>query len=214
MAPLLHRQPFKVIYLTGFLVAMIFIQLPCWLIYYSWRPNRPRKTWTLHRTICARMLRKLSQLPTTAGVLTNRDLSLEVPQKKLGWYNSRFVWVPELEREDIVGIVGEHASRAGVKSIAIPAYWILKDGVKWSPEYEKAREDEKAVLYFHGGAFMVQFFSPSYPAFVLTSFADRDRTPIPPNVIDCSQGDTQTFYHSLPSVVGRLPTQFRASFRT
>jgi len=157
MAPFLHHQPFKVIYLLGFFAFMVTIQLPCWLIYYSWRPNRPRKRWTLYRTISVRMLRKLTKLPLKIGLLTNRDLSLEVPQEELGSFNSRFVWIPELEKEDIVGIVAEHVARVGIKSIAIPAYWILKDGAEWSPAYGKAREDEKVILYLHGGAFMVRF---------------------------------------------------------
>ena len=167
MVPLLHRQPFKTIYLLGFLSTMVFIQLPYWLIYYSWRPNRPRKSWTLHRTISVRIVRNLTRLPFTAGLRTNRDLSLEVPQNELGPFNSRFVWIPELEEEDIVGMVGEYATRAGVKSISIPAYWLLKDGDKWSPEYDKARKDEKAILYLHGGAYVVRFFS-SYHLLVLT----------------------------------------------
>lgn len=162
MAPLLHRQPFKAIYLFGFLVFMIFVQLPCWLIYYSWRRNRPRKSWTLYRTIVIRMLRKLTQLPLKAGVLSRRDLSLEVPQKELGSYNSRFVWIPELEKEDIVGVVAEHVARAGIRSIAIPAYWLLKNGANWPPAHDKACKDEKVMLYLHGGAFMV-WFSPSPP---------------------------------------------------
>ena len=156
MAPLLYRQPFKTIYLLGFTFVMVFIKLPCWLVYYSWRPNRPRRSWTLHRTINARMLRKLAQVPFTTGILTNRDLSLEVPQKELESLNSRFVWVPELKEEDIVGTVGEYAARVGIKSISIPAYWFLKDGDKWSPAHDKARKDEKVILCLHGGAFVVR----------------------------------------------------------
>ena len=157
MVPLLRRQPFKAIYLLGFVVVTI-LQLPCWLIYYSWQPNRPRKSWTLRRTVAVRIMRKMTQLPSKFGVLDGRDLSLEVPQKELESLNTRFVWIPELEKEDIVGMVAEHAARAGVESIAIPAYWILKEGIKWSPAHEKAQEDEKVVLYFHGGAFVVRFF--------------------------------------------------------
>jgi len=156
MVPLLHRQPFKGIYLLGFSVFMVFIQLPWWLVYYSWRPNRPRKSWTLRRTISVRMLRNFAwQLPFKLGVRGGHDISLEVPQKELEPLNSRFVWIPELEKEDIVGMVEEYATRAGVKSIAIPAYWILKDGTKWSPAYDKAQKDEKVLLYTHGGAFIV-----------------------------------------------------------
>jgi len=158
MSPLLHRQPFKGIYLLGFSAFVAFIQLPWWLIYYSWRPNRPRKSWTLRRTICVQMLRHFAwQLPIKLGVFSKRDLSLEVSQEELEPLSSRFVWISELEKGDIVGVVGEHATRAGVKSIAIPAYWILKDGTKWSPAYDKAQKNEKVLLYFHGGAFMVRF---------------------------------------------------------
>ena len=210
MAPLLHRQPFKAIYFLAFLVVIPFIRLPCWLIYHSWRPNRPRRTWTLRRTVGTRMIRKFTQLPLKIGLLTNLDLSLEALPKGLGLFNARYVWVPELGKEDIVGMVGERAARAGVESIAIPAYWILKNGIKWSPEYEKAREDEKVLLYFHGGAFVVRFFS-SYPVFALTFVTDGNCVPTSPNSI-CPQGNTQIFYISLQSVIGRLPTQLRASF--
>ena len=189
MTPLFHRQPFKAIYILSLLTFMASIQLPYWLVYYSWRPNRPRKSWTLFRTICAQIIRQLAQLPYTAGVLFKRNLSLEVPQEELESFNSRFVWMPELEKEDIVGTVEEHASRAGVKSIAIPAYWILKDGTKWSPAYDKAQKDEKVVLNFHGGAFVVCFSSLLCPVFLPTLVADGDCTPISPNSIH-PQGDT------------------------
>ena len=190
---------------------MAFIQLPCWLIYYSWRANRPRKSWTLRRTISVRILRKLTQLPLKIGLLSRRDLSLEVPQKELESLDSRFVWIPELEKEDVVGMVAEHATRAGVRSIAIPAYWILKEGAKWSPAYDKAREDENVILYLHGGAFVVRF-SPLFSVFVLNFVADGDCTPISPNSVS-SQGNTQIFNIPLPSAVGRLPPQFRTPFR-
>ena len=167
MALPFHRQPFKAIYLVSFVV-LLFIQLPCWLVYYSWRPNRPKKSWTLRRTITVQLMRKVTRFPLELGVLDGRDLSLEVPQKELEPFNARFVWIPELEKEDIVGLVAEHAARTGTKSIAIPAYWILKEGAKWSPEYDKAQKDEKVVLYFHGGAFLVRFFSPLCPVSVPT----------------------------------------------
>ena len=212
MAPFLYRQPFKAMYIFGFLATMAFIQLQCWLIYYSWRPNRPRKNWTLRRTINVQIIRNLSKLPFKVGVRSNRDLSLGVPQGELERYNSRFVWIPELEKEDIVGMIGEYAKRAGVKSMTVPAYWILKDNVKWLPAYEKAQKDEKVIMYIHGGAFMVQFFSPLYPVPILTFATDGNSTPVSPNSV-YSQGDTQTFHISLPSVVGRLPTQLRAPLR-
>ena len=206
MAPLFHRQPFKAIYLLGFLVTTS-LRIPYWLIYYSWQPNRPRKSWTFRRTINVQILRKVAQLPLKLGVHDGRNLSLEVPQEELESLNARFVWVPELEKEDIVGMVAEHAARAGIKSIAIPAYWILKEGIKWSSVYDKAQKDEKVMLYFHGGAFVVCFFSPLYLASMPTIFPDGDRVSFSPNRIPC-QRNTQIFHISLQSAVGRLSTHF------
>ncbi|KAF9642927.1 alpha/beta-hydrolase [Thelephora ganbajun] len=163
MASLFLRQPFKAAYLLGFFTVLVFIRLPYWLVYYSWRSNRPRKSWTLHRTINVQILRKVTRLPFQLGITDKRDLSLEVPQKKLESLNARFVWIPELEKRDLVGMVAEYAARAAVKSIAIPAYWILKEGTKWSPAYEKAQEDEKVILYFHGGGFLTGTAYPSHP---------------------------------------------------
>jgi len=197
MAPLLHHQPFKIIYLLGFFLIMIFIQLPYWLTYYSWRSNRPRNSWTLYRTISIRILRKLTQLPLKLGLLGKRDLSLEVTQEELESLDSRFVWIPELEeKEDVVGTVAEHASRARIKSIPIPAYWILREGAKWSSAYDEAREDEKVMLYLHGGAFVVRFFSPSRLFFAPTLVSDGYCSSVSPNGVR-SQGNTQIFYDSL-----------------
>src|ERR1700749_4312697 len=111
MAPLLHRQPFKAIYLAWFAIFTIFIHLPYLLIYYSWRPNRPRKAWSIYRAIIVRVHREVTLLPVKFGLRGRRDLSLEVPQENLESYNSRFTWIPELEEEDIVGVVAEYAAR-------------------------------------------------------------------------------------------------------
>ena len=211
MTLLLHRKLFKVIYLLGFLAVTVF-QLPCWLIYYSWRPNRPRESWTLYRTICVRILRRLTQLTLKLGITGGRDLSLEVPQKELEPLNARFVRIPELEKEDIVGVVAEHAARTGVKSIAIPAYWILKEGVKWSPVYDEALKDEKVILYLHGGGFVVRFFHSLRLASVLTLVSGGDRLSVSSNSIPC-QRNAQIFDICLQSAVSRLSTQFWASFR-
>ena len=157
------RKPSKVIFLIGFLAITFFVRLPWWFIYYSWRPNRPRKSWTLRRTIQVQILRQITKLSMKFGLVSGRNLSLEVSQEELEPLNARFVWVPELG-EDLGGVVAEHAARVGAKSIAIPAYWILKEGSKWSPEHEKPLKDEKVILYFHGGAFVVSFclFRPHF----------------------------------------------------
>ena len=202
------HQPSKVIWILGFIATILFIRLPWWFIYYSLRSNRPRKSWSLKRTVNVQLLRKITLLPMKFGLVDKRNLSLEVPQKELESLNARFVWVPELEKEDLVGPVAERATRAHVKSIAIPAYWILKQGSKWSPEYDKAQEGEKVILYFHGGAFVVCSLSLVLRVFVPTSVSDRDRLSISPDS-GHSKGVTQIFDITFQSAVRRLPTQLR-----
>jgi hypothetical protein len=164
MAPVrLPRNPLRVLFILGYLITIPLIRLPFWLVYYSWRPNRPRKSWTLHRTINAQILRRFTKLSMKMGLVDGRDPLLEVPQEELEPLNARFVWIPELGEEYIVGVIAAHADQARVKSIAVPAYWMLKEGTKWSPEYDKAGEGEKVILYFHGGGFVVRFFPPFLP---------------------------------------------------
>ena len=42
----------------------------------------------------------------------------------------------ELEKEDIVEMTEEYAARGRIKSGSIPAYCILKEGIKWSPAHD------------------------------------------------------------------------------
>lgn len=218
---LLLRQPYKTIYLLGLFIITLFIRLPWWFVYYSWRPNRPRKSWTLRRAVMVQVLRQVTKLPLKFGVVDKRDLTFEVPQKELESLNARFVWVPELEEEDIVGVVAEHAARAGVRSIAIPAYWILKKGSKWSPEYERAREDEKVMLYFHGGGFVAGTAYPSHPTAAIPNSSLKYSTslsrvlsvdyrlssgqPRPENPFPCAVIDAIAAYKHLVHEMGFVP---------
>ena len=210
MIPIRFPRRLEVIFIRFQLIIIPLIRLPFWLIYYSWRQNRPRKSWTLRRTINVQILRRLSKFFFELNMVGRRELSLEVPQEELELLNARFVWIPELGEEDIVGVVAEHADRARIKSIAIPAYWMLKEGTKWSSEYDKAGEGEKVMLYFHGGGFVVCLFPHFFPVFAPTFISDRIRTSISPNG-SASQGITQVFHVSLPSIVGRIPAECRAS---
>lgn len=202
----------KAIYRLGIILALRFIQLPFWSIYYSWRPNRPRRSWTRRRAVNVRMFKRFHQVGIELGLRDGRDLSVEVPQEELEPLNARFVWIPELDEGDIVGVVAKHAAMMDVKSISIPAYWMFKEGVRWSPAHEKVQKDETVMLYFHGGAFVVRFLFSSCPVLVriLILVLGWDRSSISSHG-GFRQGVAQTFHISLQSIVGRLPAQFCAS---
>ena len=80
-------------------------------------------------------------------------------------------------------MVAEHTARAGIMSIAILAYWILREGTRWSPEHEKARKDENVMLSLHGCGFAVRFFSLLHPALSPIIISDGGHLSIPPNSI-------------------------------
>ena len=120
------RNPLRVILILFYLITIPLIRLPFWLIYYSWRPNRPRKSWTLGRTINAQILRRLTKLSLKFGVVDGLDPSFEVPQEELESLNARFVWIPELGEEDIVGVVG------GMTIVAVPC-GVGGRGTFWCP---------------------------------------------------------------------------------
>ena len=92
-------------------VSTSLLSSPSWsssrLVCYSRWPNKSIKNQTLHCTIGTQSLREFVQLPFKVGILTNRDLSLEVPSEELGSFNSRFVCIPELEMDFKVGTVGD-----------------------------------------------------------------------------------------------------------
>ena len=156
MVKLLLYQPFKSLYTLYFFADLLLFKVPLWLIYYSRHANRPRSSWTLTRSVLVRVIRAVVALPQKVGV-SNRDLSRDVPQWELMWFNARFVRVNGMEDSEVVGEIRDFAEQAGVQPVSVPCFW-LRRGIKWIPEHEKAGEDEKVILHIHGGAFLV---SPS-----------------------------------------------------
>jgi hypothetical protein len=154
MGKLLLYQPFKFLYVVYFATSILLFKVPLWFIYYSRRANRPRNSWSLTRSVLVRIIRAAITLPQDLGYPT-RDLSRDVPQSELKKFNARFVRIDGIEADDLVGEIRDFAEQAGVQPVSVPCFWSLKRGVEWTPEHEKAGEDEKVVLHLHGGVFLV-----------------------------------------------------------
>lgn len=97
----------------------------------------------------------LTGLPRKAAIQTKRDLTVEVSQKDLKGFNSRFIWIEGLDKSEILGEIKDFAAQTGVEPVRVPGYWLHKDGFEWLPGHEKASKDEKVLLHFHGGAYTV-----------------------------------------------------------
>lgn len=149
MAPLLHQQPFKTIYLVGFLGYLLFVKLPYWTVKYCVPSHRPRPAWTVKRCIQIALLRNLTTIPAKVGLSLGCDLTLEVPNSSLK-NNARFAWVEGLSDDLVVGPIKDAALQTGVRpATRLPGYWQLKSGTTWPGDV--ALPGEKTVLHLHGG---------------------------------------------------------------
>lgn len=149
MAPLLHHQPFKAVYLVGYLSYVFLLKVPYWTVKFCLPSHRPRPAWTIKRCIQVALLRDLTTIPATVGLSLGRDLTLEVPNSSLK-NNARFAWVEGLDDDLVVGPIKDAALQTGVKpATRLPGYWQLKSGTTWPGDV--ALPGEKTVLHLHGG---------------------------------------------------------------
>lgn len=151
MAPLLHQQPWKSLYLFGF-VLHLFIKIPYWILTSIPRKNRPRPTWSIKKCVNVYILRRLTEFPVKLGVVIKRDLTIEVSDATLK--NAKFAWIPGLKEARIKGELKEYAEKAGVTPVKIPGYWQYKPGTV-NASIEPPKEGEKVIYHLHGGSLYV-----------------------------------------------------------
>lgn len=158
--PILHRQPFKGIYIVGFTLQLLLVKVPTWLVTFALkRSARPVASWPIRRSILLRIIRDFSQLSLKVNLGGGRDLSVEVKAHELK--NARFVWVEPVDESLIRGEVKRIAEINNVKPARIPGYW-LGQGLEKLDVIPQAEEGEKTILHFHGGGFTVRI----HPIFI------------------------------------------------
>lgn len=85
------------------------------------------------------------------GRFNGRDITKEVAAKHCR--DARFIWLEAAPSSLISGQIKQFADEAGVKPVRIPGYGFGQWGI--GAEMPLARDDEKIVLHFHGGAYVV-----------------------------------------------------------
>ncbi|KIJ38888.1 hypothetical protein M422DRAFT_32962 [Sphaerobolus stellatus SS14] len=148
MAPLLHRQPWKGLFLLLWAIQLVF-KIPFWAIKSLPRSRRPRPSWSISRCVRLYTLRSTMEFPVKLGLVLKRDLTVEVANSTLK--NSKFVWIPGLREDFIQGELKEYADKAGVKPSRVPGYWQYKVGTL-TESVEPPKDGEKVVYHAHGGA--------------------------------------------------------------
>ncbi|KAI1789469.1 alpha/beta-hydrolase [Ganoderma leucocontextum] len=139
-----RHQPVKTVYLLGAAVYVLGA-LPVWTVANALPSTRPRRSWTLKRSLVVTILRNAAVIIYSTSLQAPPTLeACEKDAHALG-----FVWVkatPDL----VVGEVHELAEKNGVEAVPTAGFWIGPRGPDGNSDYP-AGSDEKVVYHFHGG---------------------------------------------------------------
>ena len=137
------KQPFKAVYITSRLLALVAL-VPSWLITYSLLP-RPRASWTLRESVLVRIIRWIMPLNATCGISPlSTDKTRQVPETELK--ETSFIWIEPAREVFIKG----SALDPLVPCIRVPGYI-------WPKAGDLGKSDDTALvgLFVHGGGYMM-----------------------------------------------------------
>ncbi|KAJ8496084.1 hypothetical protein ONZ51_g1350 [Trametes cubensis] len=132
MGKVLNRQPFKSLYLVYVATSLVFVKLPIWTLYYLPRSTRPRRAWSLKRTLIVRTIQTLFATGRTVDMRGGAKPAvadkLDDADKVLRDANAKSAWIEPIPEELFCGELRRYAEITGVAPVRIPGYWMLKKG--------------------------------------------------------------------------------------
>ncbi|KAF8960369.1 Alpha/Beta hydrolase protein [Flammula alnicola] len=143
-----RNQPLKGLYLTYQLIATLFARFPLWVLFNIPKSWRPRKTWTLKRTILVKLLRLLMDIGTQIGPLLKVPNHLAIAPG----VGVNGVWVGTANHL-VTGNLKMWAEIAKVTSVRVPGYWMHKKGSSIKVA-SPPQPGEKVVYQLHGGGYV------------------------------------------------------------
>ncbi|KAF8960370.1 Alpha/Beta hydrolase protein [Flammula alnicola] len=208
-----RNQPLKGLYLTYQLIAILFVRLPLLVLFNIPKSWRPRKSWTLKRTILIKLVRLLSETGTQVGTVFKVPNHLAITPG----VGVNGVWV-EPANHLVTGNLKMWAELAKVASIRVPGYWIHRKGSSIEVA-SPPQPGEKVIYQLHGGGYVslsahptdftaaivrgyVQYIDPVQRVFSLeyrlaSAKPFAERYPFPTQLLDALAG-----YNYLIDVVG------------
>ncbi|EGO01322.1 hypothetical protein SERLA73DRAFT_179485 [Serpula lacrymans var. lacrymans S7.3] len=142
-----RRQPFRALYLGYQLLFIVFLFIPYHVVKYAPRAWRPRKSWSLQRSVGIAFVRYLGKVEEKVGSMLSfptHEAIKEGPGVKALWINP----VPELMNKQLQ----QWAAISGVQPIRIPGYWMDKQGLDFTIG-APLQSGEKILYRLHGGAY-------------------------------------------------------------
>ncbi|KAF8633318.1 hypothetical protein AX17_004491 [Amanita inopinata Kibby_2008] len=150
-----RNQPLKAVYLSYQLLSTLLVRFPLWILFAIPKTWRPRKSWTISRTLHVNLIRKLLNVGIQTGPIIKVPNHLAIQHGD----DVNGVWVDAVPHL-IAGELKTWAATASVDSIRIPGYWMHKMGSKLkvaSPPIP----GEKVVYNLHGGGYIRHSAHPS-----------------------------------------------------
>ena len=144
MSSLFMYQPFKAVYLGAALAGLLLL-LPLWTLLATVPAFRPRRSWTIIRTVTVwgfrYLLPVLFRTRAFATTMVDPMVLAKNPKHGLVWVNPD----PEL----VVGEIKTYAERQGVEPVKLAGYWYGQrdlEGAVGTP----ANPGERVIYELHG----------------------------------------------------------------
>lgn len=155
-----YRQPYKTAYLTFQFSLLFFIIVPILCFRYMIPSQRPNPKWTWLQSVIVIIIRDAVRIGTNAGLLqvkkdvTKTDMPSDKSVKRSCGSACQGVFLEPMSENDIVGEVKELMIKNEVHPAGVAVYW--HGGNIAEEPIQRAAVDEKVVVHFHGGGYIVR----------------------------------------------------------
>ncbi|KAJ7631967.1 alpha/beta-hydrolase [Mycena polygramma] len=138
-----RNQPLTSLYVLYTAVSIIFLRLPFWVVISAFPSLRPRRTWSMGRTIAVYGLQAVVDAMYKIGFAPSKDP--EAFKSQPG-----FACVNGIDLDMVVGHVASAAKLNNMSPATICGYWSGKTGAE-STDGHPASAQERVLYVLHGG---------------------------------------------------------------
>ncbi|RDB28750.1 Esterase [Hypsizygus marmoreus] len=146
MAYTFRYQPLKGMYLTYQAMSTLLLRVPLWVLLAIWK--RPKKSWSLKRSVLVKLLGHSMQMATSIGPISQHPDHLAIT----GGVDVNGIWV-EPAPQLVTGRLKSWMFATSVEAIRIPGYWMHEQGSTIEVGAPPA-PGEKVLYHLHGGAYV------------------------------------------------------------
>ncbi|KIY73135.1 alpha/beta-hydrolase [Cylindrobasidium torrendii FP15055 ss-10] len=144
----LDWQPAKAIFVT-FQVLSLLIRIPLWIVFAVPKWSRPRRSWSIKRTLGLHLLNwNIDMIRRTGPLRLIPDHYSITPG-----LDTQGIWIPAVAEDLLSEEIQSLAQKNNVKPSRIPGYW-LHPKESSIPFGAPPIPGEKVLLMFHGGAYI------------------------------------------------------------